>query len=33
VGAIDELVPAGEIVRRIVAEADDVLARLERVRA
>jgi enoyl-[acyl-carrier protein] reductase II len=32
VGAIDELVPAGEIVRRIVAEADDVLARLAAVR-
>lgn len=29
-GAIDELVPAGELVRRFVAEADVVLARLGR---
>jgi enoyl-[acyl-carrier protein] reductase II len=28
VGAIDELVPAGELVRRFVAEAEDALARL-----
>jgi enoyl-[acyl-carrier protein] reductase II len=33
VGAIDELLPAGEIVRRIVAEADDVVARLDSIRA
>jgi enoyl-[acyl-carrier protein] reductase II len=33
VGAIDALVPAGEIVRRIVAEADDALGRLAAVRA
>ncbi|MGZ8735450.1 MAG: NAD(P)H-dependent flavin oxidoreductase, partial [Acidimicrobiia bacterium] len=33
VGAIAELTPAGEIVRRLVAEADEVLARLDQVRA
>jgi enoyl-[acyl-carrier protein] reductase II len=28
VGAIDELVPAGDIVRSMVAEAEEILARL-----
>jgi enoyl-[acyl-carrier protein] reductase II len=33
VGAIDELVPAGELVRRFVAEAEAALARAERARS
>jgi enoyl-[acyl-carrier protein] reductase II len=33
VGAIDELVPAGELVRRIVAEADEALGRMTALRA
>lgn len=33
VGAIDDVVPAGELVRRIVAEAEAVIDRLERLRA
>lgn len=33
VGAIDELVPAAELVRRFVAEAEEALDRLARVRA
>jgi hypothetical protein len=32
VGAITELVPAADLVRRFVAEADDVLDRLASVR-
>src|SRR5215212_2313705 len=33
VGAIDELVPAGELVHRIVAEADEALGRMTALRA
>jgi enoyl-[acyl-carrier protein] reductase II len=33
VGSIDEIVPAGELVRRIVAEADATLDRLAGLRA
>jgi enoyl-[acyl-carrier protein] reductase II len=33
VGAIDELLPAGDVVRKLVAEADDALARLGSLRA
>jgi len=32
VGAIDQLVPAGELVGRIVAEAEDALRRVDRLR-
>ncbi len=32
VGAISELVPAGDLVRRFVAEAEEVLDRLARLR-
>jgi hypothetical protein len=33
VGALDELVPAGELVHRIVAEAEAVLGRMTALRA
>jgi hypothetical protein len=32
VGAITDLVPAGDLVRRFVAEADEALDRLSRLR-
>jgi enoyl-[acyl-carrier protein] reductase II len=33
VGAIDDLVPAGDLVRRIVAEADEALGRMTALRS
>jgi enoyl-[acyl-carrier protein] reductase II len=33
VGAIDDLVPAGDLVRRFVAEAERALERVEKARA